>query len=285
MRLLTIAAILISLTGLHGCTTKTIAEKEAQDLFMVNITPVDPIIVYDSGDIDTAMQKLRQIKLEPVGKINLLDVPVFNRLHKVGKMPYKRAYAIGYPYTVGGSWAYWGFDNPVTPAHLSLKNCLALSKTKESHLPVKAGTQLILWDNHLLVHPDNLPKSFSASYVAKIRTSSGKTDISYGMLHNEGPGKNLPLKLFDHTGKLVAEGNYSLTSLQAVFDTGRFKLTYYPENVTFEGRFTTKRIKLKNLPSYFRISKGQAALPDGRKITFVTGVTVDQIDDYPDLLE
>jgi hypothetical protein len=167
----------------------------------------------------------------------------------------------------------------------ALKSCLGFVKDREPHLMGKAGAQLILVNNNLLVHPDMLPKSFHVPYVMKRLKKSGETTISHGMFQHEGPGANLDLKLFDNHGSLVGEGIYSLTILQAAFDTGSFKLMFFPEKIEIKGAFSTERIKLKHKSDLFRISKGKGYLPEGDKVTFFTGISIEHLKYYEHLLE
>jgi hypothetical protein len=149
----------------------------------------------------------------------------------------------------------------------------------------RIGAQLILWDNFLLVHPDNLPTSFYVPYVVKTITNNNEVFILHGMFQHKGPGANLKFKLFDNKNKVVGDGTYSMNLLQAAFDAGSFKMMYYPLNSEIQGEFITKRVKLTHSNDYLRISKGSAELPDGSKITFITGISIDHIKDYGHLFD
>lgn len=275
--------MLIILIGLYGCATKQLGISKNE--YIVNITPIEPIIIYDTSDLDNAIKKVAIIKSEPIGKINLLDIPIFNRLRKMQSMPLNRAYAIGFPHIVGGSYATWNYSDPNSATNAALKGCLNFVKEREPHLGEKAGAQLVLLNNNLLVHPEMLPKSFHVPYVMKRVNNLGETTISHGMFQYEGPGVNLELKLFDSNNSLVGKGTYSLTILQAAFDTGSFKLIFFQEKIEIEGTFSTEKIKLKHKADSLRISRGKAYLPDGGMVTFYTGLSIEHLNDYEYLLE
>jgi len=275
--------ILMILIGLYGCTTKQL--EMSQSDYIVNITPIEPIIVYNNSDLDDAIKKLEMIQPVSIGKINLLDIPIFNRMRKMQALPFNRAYAIGFPHIVGGSYKTWNYRTSNRAAKAALKGCLNFVKDREKHLSGKAGAQLILLNNNLLIHPDMLPKSFHVPYMLKRVTQSGETTILHGMFQYEGPGENLKLKFFDSNGLLVGEGTYSLTILQAAFDTGSFKMMYFPEQIEIEGTFLTEKIKLKHKPDWLRISKGKGNLSDGGMVTFLTGISIEHLKYYEHLLE
>lgn len=282
MKKLLIISIL-TIIGLYGCATKQ--SGMSQNEFIVDITPVEPIVIYDIRDLDSAIKKVEAMKSEPIGKINLLDIPVFNRLGRLQSMPLNRAYAIGYPHIVGGSWRAWNYSDPTRAATAALNGCLNFVKDREPHLGAKTGAQLILLNNNLLVHPDMLPKLFHVPYILERFNKSGESTILHGMFQYEGLGENLKFKLFDNHGSLVGEGTYSLTLLQAAFDTGLFKMMYYPEQIEIEGTFLTEKIKLKHQPGSLRISKGKGSLPDGGVVTFFTGISIENLKYYEYLLE
>jgi len=248
-KLLTISILII--IGLYGCATKQLGI--SQEEFIVNITPIEPIIIYDIRDLNDAIKKVEAMKSEPIGKINLLDIPVFNRSGRLQSMSLSRAYAIGYPHIVGGSWRTWNYSDPNRAATAALKDCLNFVKDREPHLGVKAGAQLVLLNNNLLVHPDMLPKSFHVPYVMKRFGKSGESTISHGMFQHEGPGENLQLKLFDNNSSLVGEGTYSLTIHQAAFDTGSFKIMFFPEKIEIEGTFLTEKMNLARYRAGFSL--------------------------------
>ena len=280
-KLLTIFILII--IGLYGCATKQLGI--SQEEFIVDITPIEPIIIYDTNDLDDAIKKVTEMKLEPIGKINLLDIPVFNRQRKMRFLPLDRAYAIGFPHKVGGSWRTWSYNSPTGASKAALRGCLNFVKDREPHLGEKAGAQLILVNNNLLVHPDTLPKSFHVPYILKRFNKSGETTILHGMFQHAGPGGNLKLKLFDSNGSLVGEGTYSLTILQAALDSGSFKMMYYPEQIEIKGTFLTEKIKLKHEAGAYRISIGKGHLPDGSKVNFFTGISIEHLKYYEYLLE
>lgn len=283
MKKLLISSILIILIGFYGCTAKQTGI--LQNEYIVNITPMEPIIIYDTNDLDDVIKKVAEIKSEPIGKINLLDIPVFNRMGKMHAMPLNRAYAIGFPHKVGGSWETWSYNSPTRASNVALRGCLNFVKDREPHLGEKAGAQLILVNNNLLVHPDTLPKSFHVPYILKRFNKSGETTILHGMFQHAGLGGNLKLKLFDSNGSLVGEGTYSLTRLQAALDSGSFKMMYYPEQIEIKGTFLTEKIKLKHEAGAYRISIGKGHLPDGSKFNFFTGISIEHLKYYEYLLE
>ena len=275
--------ILILLVGLYGCATKQMGT--SQNKFNVDIVPMEPIIVYDSKDLYNAVQKVSQNKSVPIGQVSLLDIPVFNRLRKMQSMPLNRAYAIGYPNTVGGSYATWNYKDSTSAMNSALMDCLLFVRDREKHLSEKPGAQLILVNNKLLVHPDTLPTSFYVPYVMKVVEASGRSKVSHGMFQYEGPGSNLKLKLYDNNNTILGQGTYSLTLLQAAFDTGSFKMVLYPENQEIEGNFITEKIKLAHKKGSLRISKGKAKLLDGGSVSFFTGISIDHLKYYENLLD
>ena len=282
MKKLLIISILI-IIGLYGCTAIQLGISQNENI--VNITPIEPIIIYDIRDLNDAIKKVEAIKSEPIGKISLLDIPVFNRSGRLQSMPLSRAYAIGFPHKVGGSGFSWSHNSPKSAAKAALKWCLNSVKERKPHLGEKAGAQLVLVNNNLLVHPDMLPKSFHVPYVMKRVNKSGESNISHGMFQHEGPGENLKLKLFDNHGSVVGEGTYSLTTLQSALDSGSFKMMYYPEQIEIKGTFLTEKIKLKHKTGTYRISRGKGYLPDGSKVNFFTGISIEHLKYYEYLLE
>jgi hypothetical protein len=127
--------IIIFLVGLYSCATKHV--ETSYNEFVVDIVPMESIIVYDSKDLDSAVQKVSQNKSDPIGQVNLLDIPVFNRLRKIQSMPLNRAYAIGYPHTVGGSYATWNYKDSLYAMNKALMDCLLFVREREKHLSEK----------------------------------------------------------------------------------------------------------------------------------------------------
>ncbi len=254
---------------------------------MVRITPISPVILNDVKQLDAVINSVSLDNREQKGEISLSEIPIFNRDSDFIERPGNRAYAVGYPFRCGGSTSSWKADHFKTAVRSVLKRSLEYSKSRESHVNNGCGARLILINNNLLVDPAELPKSFFVTYVMKLNAITdkyGKSGIAHGMFEYSGRGENLPVKLYDTKGQLICNGSYSLTLVQAVFNTGSFQMKCFNKQVNFTGALTTEKIVLKHKKGKLRIAIGKGQLPDGSTIKLFTGISIDYLAYYKDLL-
>jgi hypothetical protein len=105
------------------------------------------------------------------------------------------------------------------------------------------------------------------------------------MFTYKGAGENLPMNLFNDKGKQVCEGRYSLSTMQAVFGSGTFKMKCFDGQIEGQGDLTVKKINVKGTSGTRSIAMGKGRTSDGSEFTFLTGIAVDQFEDYRYLLK
>lgn len=248
----------------------------------LGITPTAPIIAYNTAEVPQIINTSKWQYAPKVGETSLTGVPLLNRLKDYRP---NRAFAIGYPYECGGSWHSWNYSSETSAANAALIGCLNHLRGIEKHMGQKCGARLVMVNKNLFVNMEELPTKFRVPFIMVIKPLSGKKALVYGMFQYEGPGKNLPLSVFNEKGNKVCTGDYSLSTIQAFLGSGNFRINCFDNKLVADGNFSGKRIKLKHMSGNLTVGVGKGQASDGSELNFFTGITIDYYEDYKGLLE
>lgn len=251
----------------------------------MTITHSKPVIVYDEGQISEVVSDSEWKLKDTNTEVSMNDVPLLNSSKSLKKYRPNRAYAIGYPYKCGGSWQTWNYKSETQAVSKALSGCLNFVKSREKHVGEKCGARLILVNKKLLVNPENLPTKFYTPFVMEIDSNDESHSQIYGMFSYEGPGKNLPMTLFNDNGKPICEGRYSLSTMQAVMGSGTFEMQCFDRKIKAQGSLSIDRIKIKDSSATLTISRGRGSTSDGNDFKFITNLTIDQFNNNRHLLK
>jgi hypothetical protein len=104
------------------------------------------------------------------------------------------------------------------------------------------------------------------------------------MFSYKGPGKDLPLELYNEKGKKLCEGNYTLSKMQAFLGVGTFEMKCFNEQVEAQGELSMKKMRIGSSSSSITIGIGKGKASDGSDFKFLTNMTIDDYEKYKYLL-
>jgi len=190
------------------------------------------------------------------------------------------AVAIGYPEKCGYSYTAYRYQTEEAAISRAMTEVVDYVKNKGKHVGKNCGARLLVINDKLVVEPEDIPRYFYATYVMLINDSNEGTETkAYGVLTYSGPGEDLPLKLHDDKGKLVCNGRYSLSIMQAFLGTGKMQLNCFDGQLSAKGDFDYKKYKDRQL------GVGSVRFSDGTDVKFISNITIDEFEDFRSLIK
>jgi hypothetical protein len=264
------------------CAPRGVLRGEKKDLAII---PTAPIIAFTEAQIGEAINKATWGLDNKVGETSLSDVPLLNFKKSLKDYRPHRALAIGYPNECGGSWHSWNRSSEDLAAKAALRGCLQLVSGRDKHVRRECGARLVMVNKGLIVRPEELPDQFRKPFIAETKSLRVEEGLIYGMYQHEGLGEDLPLILFDDKGTKICEGRYSYSKIHALLGSGKFEMQCLDNQLRVQGALSAKRVRIRNMPGSVWVGIGKGRASDGSDFNFLTGITIDDYEDYKYLLK
>jgi len=116
--------------------------------------------------------------------------------------------------------------------------------------------------------------------------NSQKTKIEKGMAeYTSEVGSDQPMRLYNHQGKQMCSGSYSISMFDAVVGAGSFSLNCFDDGTEMKGELRIKWLEDPKGYGSLNVIVGTADISSGEHVAWIAGIPYALAKKYPELIE